>query len=200
MSVYFTHFAAEDVPIRNALLRDPEFQANITDFASTVDDDELSASPLRTIAEEHDTKRIFTVRRGQGEVIGLWWITSIDWRSQSCELSFALLPRFRRAFGTHLAEAAFRYLYDELNMKVVISQVMEHNVMLHSTERLTRLRRVRSPYDQFTAGHWVTACYWTSTVEDSRDDVRDLARRRAEHAARLRAALGREGSPNGRNE
>ncbi len=191
MSVYLTHFAEDDIEVRSSLQRDHLFQTNIDDAASTSQDDELAARQQRTIDEEHETKRIFTVRRGKGEIIGFCWITSIDWRSQCCEVSLALLPRFRHAMGALLSDAVFRYLYDELNFKVLVNQVMAHNSMLLSEDRIAELHQVRRPYDQFTAGRWNTACYWTVTREQSRMEQRGLARRRADNAVRVNATLGK---------
>jgi hypothetical protein len=188
LSVTVRHFTAEDVPIRSALLRDPQFQANITDVASRTMDDELAASQLRTIAEEQNTKQIFTVCRRGDEIIGFFWISHIDWRSQSCELSLALLPKFRRAFGLLLVQAALRHLYDELNMQVVIDQVLEHNVMLLSESTVAERSQIRSIYNQFTDGRWVTACAWSNAVEESWREP-NFDRQRAKRAARIRTTL-----------
>ncbi|MER5439014.1 GNAT family N-acetyltransferase [Streptomyces sp. NPDC002790] len=188
MALTIRHFTEADIPVRGELLRDPEFQANLTDFAMATADDALAEWHRRTIHEEHDTKRIFTVCRGD-EVIGFWWMTSIDWPSRRCELSFALLPRFRGAFGTLLVQAAQRYLHLELNMEVIVDQVLEHNVMLHSSSRLDELHRLRRRFDQYTAGRWCTACYWTRTAADFEADRTEIDRRRSERAARIRSAL-----------
>jgi hypothetical protein len=189
MRIDIRHFTPDDIPIRSALLRDDAFQANLTDFAVLTEDDALASWQQRTIAEEQDVKRIFTACRGNGEVIGFLWITSVDWRSQACELSFAILPRFRGGFGPPTIDAARGYLYDELNMRVVVDQVLEHNTMLHSGSDLDRRSRVRSPYDSYTVGEWRTARYWTQRRQDHRTRVAEDTRKRAETGARIRAAL-----------
>jgi len=194
MRVTIRHFTAADVPIRSALLRDADFQANLTDFAILAGDDALASGQLRTIAEEQDVKRIFTACRGEGEVLGFLWITSIDWRSQSCELSFALLPRFRGGFGPPVIDTARAYLHDELNMKVIVDQVLEHNAMMHSPAELARRSQVRCDYDSYTVGEWRTACYWTQTEEEFRARREREARGRAERSSRIRASLRQEAS------
>jgi hypothetical protein len=55
------HFTEADLPLRTELLRDDKFQTNLTDFATLTDTDALIASQRRTIEDEHDVKRIFTV-------------------------------------------------------------------------------------------------------------------------------------------
>lgn len=187
--IQIRHFSAEDIPVRSALLRDEAFQANLTDFAVFTEDDALASWQLDTITHEQDVKRIFTACRGNGEVIGFLWITSVDWRSQSCELSFAMLPRFRGGFGPPAIEAARAYLYDELNMRVVVDQVLEHNTMLHSGDDLDRRSKVRCPYDSFTVGEWRTARYWTQRRQDFRSGLAAEARKRDATRRRIRAAL-----------
>ncbi len=189
MHIQIRHFSPDDIPIRSALLRDDAFQANLTDFAVLTEDDALASWQLRTIAQEQDVKRIFTACRRNGEVIGFLWITSLDWRSQCCELSFAILPRFRGAFGPPAIDAARAYVYDELNMRVVVDQVLEHNTMLHSGSDLNRRSRVRCPYDSYTVGEWRTALYWTQRRHDYRNGVAEDTRKRAATRERIRAAL-----------
>jgi RimJ/RimL family protein N-acetyltransferase len=189
MRIIIRHFTAADVPIRSALLRDADFQANLTDYAILTGDEALADRQLRTIAEEQDVKRIFTACRANGQVLGFLWITSIDWRSQSCELSFGLLPRFRGGFGPPAIDAVQAYLYDELNMKVVINQVLEHNVMLHSLADMVQRRRIRCEYDSYTVGEWRTACYWTESEEEFRAECEHAALGRAKRSAQVRAAL-----------
>ncbi|HEY8980275.1 MAG TPA: GNAT family N-acetyltransferase [Streptomyces sp.] len=189
MRVTIRHFTHEDVPSRSALLRDADFQANLTDFAVESEDDALDAWQRRTIDHEQHTKRIYTACRGDGEVIGFLWITSLDWRSQVCELSFALLPRFRRGFGPPAIQAARAHLHDELNMRVVIDQVLEHNTMLNSGREALERMQVRIPYDSYTVGEWRTACYWTQSAAEFRARRADELHRRADRSARIRAAL-----------
>ncbi|BBA96683.1 hypothetical protein RVR_2097 [Actinacidiphila reveromycinica] len=192
MKIIIRHFQEQDVPLRTALLREDSFQANLTDFAVTTGDDALDRGQLRTIAEEQHTKRIFTACRPGGQVIGFLWITDVDWRSQSCELSFAMLPRYRGGFGPPTINAARAYLYDELNMEVVVDQVLEHNTMLHSRDELSELSRMRCPYDSYTVGTWRTARYWTRRRDEFRAWRAGEDRRRTELGARIRAAVREE--------
>jgi Acetyltransferase (GNAT) domain len=181
------HFTEADVPVRSELLREPRFQANLTDFAVVTADDALVRNQTRTIAEEHRTKRIFTLCGSRKQILGFAWITSIDWRSQCCELSFGILPRYRGAYGAAAVAAAHAYLRSELNMQVVVNQVLEHNTMLLSTDALAAQRRVRCAYDSYTVGEWRAACYWSETEQDARVIQYQVIDRRREIAARIRA-------------
>lgn len=178
------HFTEADIPARSALLREEHFQANLTDFAVVSGDDALVANQTRTINEQHQVKRMYAMCGPGGRTLGFGWITSIDWRSQTCEVSFGVLPRYRGGYGAAAVGALHRYVRDELNMKVVIHQVLVHNTMLVSAEELAAQAQVRAAYDSFTAGEWRSACYWAQ-------DADDYARSVAQHAERRRAIADR---------
>jgi RimJ/RimL family protein N-acetyltransferase len=187
------HFTEADIPIRSELLRDSRFQANLTDFAVSTDGDGLTANQHHTIHAEHDEKRIFTLCWASGEIVGFAWISTIDWRGQRCELSFAVLPRFRGGPGALAVAAAHDYLRAELNMRVIVNQVLEHNTMLQSAQALAEHRQVRCDYDSYTVGEWRSSCYWTFTEDDvARQRAKDQQRRQ-EIAERVRARTGRVG-------
>lgn len=185
--VTLRHFTEEDIPERTALLREARFQANLTDFGVVSSDDALIERQRRAITEEHAVKRLFTLCGPGGATVGFAWITSIDWRSQVCELSFGVLPRYRGAFGAAAVGAAHAYIRAELNMRVVVNQVLDHNTMLVSAGELARKSTVRCPYDSYTVGDWRTACYWTEGEEDVRRRQEEADRRRREIAARIRS-------------
>jgi RimJ/RimL family protein N-acetyltransferase len=182
------HFTEADIPIRTELLREPHFQANLTDFAVSTADDGLVAGQRRTIEEQHRTKRIFTICGPRGDVVGFAWITSIDWRSQCCELSFGVLPRYRGGLGALAVAAAHQYLRAELNMRVIVNQVLDHNRMLHSPESLAAHQQVTCVRDSYTVGQWRAACYWTFTEADDQARQAQAESRRREVAERIRSA------------
>ncbi|WP_062216648.1 GNAT family N-acetyltransferase [Streptomyces sp. NBRC 109706] len=187
------HFTEDDIPLRLQLLRESQFQANLSDFAVQAADADLVADVRRTIAERQAERRIFTLCGAGGAVMGFAWITSVDWRNQCCELSFGVLPRFRGGPGAFAVQAAHDHVRSELNMRVVVNQVLEHNTMLQSAAALASSRQVRCAYDSYTVGRWRSACYWTLTDEDvSADRAERLARRR-EVAERIRARKGESG-------
>lgn len=182
------HFTEADIPIRNELQRDSRFQANLIDVAASTDDRELAGQQRRTINEDQHVKRIFTICGRKDQIVGFAWITSIDWRAQCCELSFGVLPRFRGGLGALAVQAAHDYLRAELNMRVIINQVLEHNTMLQSAEALAAFRQVRCEYDSYTVGEWRASCYWTLTEHDVRATTNDMEDRRRTIAERIRAA------------
>ncbi|WP_165984861.1 GNAT family N-acetyltransferase [Streptomyces sp. YIM 98790] len=192
------HFTEDDIPLRAMLLRDPRFQANLTDFAVSIDDETLSADVRTTIAERQQEKRIFAMCTPRGDVMGFCWITSVDWRSQTCELSFGVFPRFRGGPGALAVQAAHDYLRAELNMRVIVNQVLEHNTMLQSAETLAASRQVRCAYDSYTVGEWRSACYWSLTEEDARAELEARQARHRELVERIRERGRRQGgNPDG---
>ncbi|HEY4023726.1 MAG TPA: GNAT family N-acetyltransferase [Pseudonocardiaceae bacterium] len=186
------HFTDADIGVRTALLRESSFQANLTDFATLAEDDALVVAQRRTIADEQDSKRIFTVVGGKGQIVGFMWITSIDWRAQVCELSFAVLPDYRSGYGLSANTATLDYLRRELNFEVVINQVLDHNTMFQSGDKLANSSTVVCPYDSYTVGAWRTACYWTQSREEFYASVQRFAARRLARRDRIRAALAEE--------
>lgn len=183
------HFTEADIPIRTELLRENKHQTNLNDFAMSADDRALADGMRRTIAEQHHTKRLFTMCGSKGQVVGFSWITSIDWRSQTCELSFAVLPRYRSGFGFKAVEAAHEYLREQLHMNVIINQVLSHNTMMLSASELEANAQVGAEYDSYTVGQWRTACYWTVTRDDVRDRKQREWARRQEITDRIRAGV-----------
>lgn len=184
------HFTEADIPDRTELLRESRFQANLTDFAVSSDDDALLAGQRNTVRCEQGVKRILTLCGPKGETVGFAWITGIDWRSQRCELSFGVLPRFRGGYGVTAVRAALHYLRSELNMQVIVNQVLEHNTMLVSAGALAAAQRVRCEFDSYTVGQWRTAFYWTETEDDGRQNSIKNVQRRREIADRIRARTG----------
>ena len=183
------HFTEADIPVRTELLRENKYQTNLNDFAMSAADRELADGMRRTIESGHHVKRLFTMCGSKGQVVGFSWITSVDWRSQTCELSFAVLPRYRSGFGFKAVEAAHEYLREQLHMDVIINQVLSHNTMMLSAAELEANAQVRAEFDSYTVGQWRTACYWTVTRDEVRDrKQRELARRQ-EIAERVRAGV-----------
>lgn len=185
--VTLRHFTEADIPVRTGLLREARFQANLTDFAVVLTDEAMVDNQSSTINGQHDIKRLFTFCGPRDEIVGFAWISSIDWRSQSCELSFGVLPRYRGAYGSAAVAAAHTYLREQLNFRVIINQVLEHNTMLVSTADLASHRRVRCTWDSFTVGEWRTACYWSENDEDAQALKAQHEDRRRELAERIRA-------------
>jgi RimJ/RimL family protein N-acetyltransferase len=179
------NFTEADIPVRTALLRESHFQANLSDFAVAADDASLEVKVRATMESYHD-RRIFTMCAPGGDIIGFSWITSIDWRNQTCELSFGVLPRYRGGLGALAVEAAHTYLREELNMRAIVNQVLEHNTMLQSAEMLAASKQVRCDFDSFTVGRWRATCYWSLTEEDAKARLDERQKRRRELADRIR--------------
>jgi hypothetical protein len=131
---------------------------------------------------------MFTMCDARGATVGFAWITSIDWPGQTCELSFGVLPERRGLYGAAAVDAAHAHIRAELNMRVVVNQVLEHNTMLVSADELSEQRRVRCAYDSYTVGQWRTACYWTESEQDVRRRRDQAAGRRRAIADRIRSA------------
>lgn len=186
------HFTEADIPVRTELLSDSRYLSNLNDRALLTEDEQLAADQRATMETAQATERIFTICGRAGQVIGFVWITTIDWRSRSCELSIAMLPRYRRSsYGLVALRVAYDYLHGELNMRVVVNQVLKHNTMLHSPRALAANHQVVCPFDSYTVGQWRTACYWSQDERQFRAAVALLDQERLDLARRIRSAAGR---------
>ena len=176
------HFDHDDVDARVELMTDLDFQRNLVDFAAVTSAEALRAAQHRTIDEEYETKLVFVLATPAGSTVGYAWITSIDWVSHTCELSIALRPSYRRAYGLVALIRMYDYLYDEMNFETVVNQVLADNEMLLSAEVAERRAQVRSRQDSFTVGRFCDSLYWTQT----RAEHYAFARRAGERNARIR--------------
>jgi|SRR5579859_6645432 len=189
------HFTEADIPARIKHMRDPSFQANLSDFATSITDESLAARQRRTIAQEQHTARIFTICGPGGEVAGFAWINPIDWYSQCCELSAGVLPPYRGGLGALAVAALYEYLLSELNIRVVVSQVLDHNQMMQSAELMAACRQVTCPLDSYTAGEWRAAHFWAFTEADARSYLGAEPAGRQALADRIRARIEEDQGP-----
>lgn len=169
-----SHLEESDIPERITLLYDVAVRNNLNAITLAHSAEELTAAHRRALAAEHQTKRFFKLSLGDGGLIGYCWITEIDWVNQTCELSIAILPGFRVGYGFIGLLRMYDYLYDTLNVRVVVNQILDGNEMLRSRTSIAPLVQVESPLDSLTCGALRTAYYWTQ----NRDEHAELARRR----------------------
>lgn len=189
LKVRVRHFTEADVPVRTALLLDAAVLANLNGDAATRSVEELHAAQVATIRTGQHDKMILTAETAKGRVLGFLWLTSIDWRSRSCEASIAMLPDARFGMGALAFDAMSDFVFDDLNMLVVVNQVLAHNTMMQSSADVEGRAQVTSPYDCYTSGAFRTSQYWTETAEQYR--ARHAARRAARPGAvRVAAAPG----------
>jgi RimJ/RimL family protein N-acetyltransferase len=181
------HFDHDDVDARVDLMTDSAFQRNLVHVAAVTPREELRAVQRRTIEEEYETKIIFVVATPSGTTIGYAWITGIDWVSRSCELSIALLPRYRRAYGLLALIHLYDFLYDDMNFETVVNQILVGNEMLMSAAAAQRTRQVECKRDSFTQGEFRDSQYWAQT----REEHRAFEQRTAERNARIRERTSR---------
>jgi RimJ/RimL family protein N-acetyltransferase len=185
------HFDHQDVDARVQLMTDRDFQRNLVDFAAVTSPEALREAQRRTIDEEYETKIVFVLETPAGSTVGYTWITSIDWVSHTCELSIALLPRYRRAYGLVALIRMYDYLYGEMNFDTVVNQVLADNEMLLSAQAADRRAQVRARQDSFTVGRFCDSLYWTQTRAEHYAFAQQAVERNArvrELAAAARAA------------
>jgi Acetyltransferase (GNAT) domain len=181
------HFEHSDIESRAELLAERDFTRNLANLGVLTSRDELRRAQARTIEEEYESKIIFVVTTPAEAIVGYTWITNIDWLNRTCELSIALLPRFRRSYGLLALIEMYDYLYDEMNFETVINQVLVGNEMLMSDGAAERTRQVYCDNDSFTDGAFRDSRYWTQ----SRQEHRAFAQRARERNARIRERLQR---------
>ena len=116
------HFTKADLPARAGLLPEGRLPANPAGCAVIPGDDAPAPDPPYTAREAHRVKRILTLCGPQGQTVGFAWVTAFDWRSQTCELSFGVLPEHRGVLGLVAIEAVRAHVRTELNLEVIVHQ------------------------------------------------------------------------------
>jgi hypothetical protein len=182
------HFDVEDIDARTDLMMEAAFTRNLAHVGTLTPRRQLVDAQRRTIENDYESKIIFVVTTTSGTTLGYTWITSIDWLHRTCELSIALLPEFRRAYGLMALIEMYDFLYDEMNFETVINQILVGNDMLMSDEAAGRTRQVHCRNDSFTHGEFRDSRYWSQTREEHRAHARRARLRNARIRERLRAA------------
>ncbi|MBB2893334.1 GNAT family N-acetyltransferase [Flexivirga oryzae] len=183
------HYRSTDIPIRARLLRDAAFEANLNGWGSRSSADAIRAREEHTITDGQWTKRVYTVTKGDGVVVGFCWITSLDVVAAHCELSFAILPEYRGAYGLLVHTAASWYVWNELGMAAVTHQVLGHNSMFVRRSQLNRYATLVSRNDDNTAGQDRDAFYWTEDRKQFLDAFECAEQRWSQLKDRLRTKV-----------
>jgi hypothetical protein len=181
------HLDHDDIDDRVELLMEAAFSTNIAHIGALTTRAELRRFHERAIEEQYESKIFFVVATLAGMKIGYTWISNIDWRHRVCELSIALLPEFRRAYGLLALIEMYDYLYDEMNFETVVNQILVGNEMLMSDGAAERTRQVHCRRDSFTEGMLRDSRYWSQT----RAEHRAYAARAMERTERVRARIRR---------
>jgi hypothetical protein len=185
------HYDHDDVEERIALMTEAAFQRNLAHSPALTSHEELCAREHRTIDEQYETRIVYVVTTRSGVTIGYAWISSIDWISRCCELSIALLPRYRRGYGLAALIELYDHLYDNMNFETVVNQVLAGNDMLLSDDAARAVRHVHCRRDSYNDGEFRDALYWSQTG----DEHRAFAERTRERHARIRARIAQQGEP-----
>ena len=181
----------EDIDERVALLTDAKVQRNLLHTGALVPATELRAKHSGWIEAEEPQRLMYRVGTQAGDLIGFTWLTSIDWTSQSCELSIALIPERRGRYGMLTLIHMYEYLYATLNMRVVTNQILSANTMLVRAETRAQRAQVVSPDDSYTTGGFRTSYRWTQTRRDN--DAFILCR--VERGTRIRERIAAAATP-----
>lgn len=176
---------AEDIDERADLYLDARVQSNLTHAGSTLTREQVRSAHLGWLQHDWHERLMYRVSTESDQLVGFTWLTDIDWLSRSCELSIMLVPAHRSRLGMLALITMYRYLYDTLNMHVVVNQVLSGNEMLLSEGRRESLTQVVCPDHVYTVGKLRTAYVWGQT----RSDHEALMAHGAERAARISARV-----------
>ncbi|MEC5425422.1 GNAT family N-acetyltransferase [Virgibacillus sp. C22-A2] len=161
-NIMITHLEEEDIDGRISLLYEFHVQQNLNHLSMTVDKSKLKDFYSDAVIEQQDNKRYYVIKTKSQKIIGYCWISDIDWINQSCELSISILPKYRIGFGFLAMVEMYNYLYNQLNMKSVINQILEgNNLLLKSAPKNALKRRM----DSFTFGEYRASYLWNQTKE-----------------------------------
>lgn len=151
---------AEDIDDRVALYLDERVQSNLSHAGTLVGREQLRAAHLDWLESDWHERLMYRVSTEGDELVGFTWLTEIDWISQRCELSIMLMPRYRQQLGLLALISMYDYLYETLNMHVVLNQVLSVNEMLLSPQLRRSRAQVISPDHVYTLGELRTSYLW----------------------------------------
>jgi hypothetical protein len=180
---------AADIDERVALYFDERVQSNITHAGALLTAEQVRAAHERWLETGWDDRLMYRVGDDAGDLVGFTWLTGLDWLAQTAELSIMLVPRHRQRLGLLALISMYDHLYDTLNLRVVLNQVLSANQMLLSAQNRRSRAQVVSPDHVYTVGELRTAYLWGQT----RADHEDYAARAAQRNTRVREALAERG-------
>jgi hypothetical protein len=163
--IYIEHFEHEHIEDRISLLYDYHIQKNLNHLSMIFDKNKIREIHEDSIENQQSSKRYYVIKTNKNKIVGYCWISSIDWINRTCELSIGILPEFRIGYGLLALVKMYDYLYDQLNMKTVLNQILEGNELLRSKVSLNGLA-IKLEQDSFTAGKVRNAYMWTQTKEE----------------------------------
>nr|WP_042193675.1 GNAT family N-acetyltransferase [Kibdelosporangium sp. MJ126-NF4]CEL20841.1 hypothetical protein [Kibdelosporangium sp. MJ126-NF4]CTQ98354.1 hypothetical protein [Kibdelosporangium sp. MJ126-NF4] len=178
----------EDIDDWIRLYADEAVQRNNSHDAALIPAEDLRAMNEQWLDSQWHERLMYRVDTGKGELVGFTRLSLIDWRSQTCDMGIMLLPRHRRRLGLLAAFAMYDYIYDTLNLRVVLHQVMSGVEMMLAGDRVRSLAQATSPDHCYVTGEFRT-CYWWAQTKADHEAVRQ---RNTERGARVRQRLGRE--------
>ncbi|OIU69817.1 GNAT family N-acetyltransferase [Rossellomorea aquimaris] len=163
--IFIEHFEHEHIEDRISLLYDYHIQKNLNHLSMQFDRNKIRELHEDSIENNQDSKRYYVIKTNKNKIVGYCWISSIDWINRTCELSIGILPEYRIGYGLLALVKMYDYLYDQLNMKTVLNQILEGNELLRSKVSLDGLA-IKIKGDSFTAGKVRNAYMWTQTKEE----------------------------------
>jgi hypothetical protein len=163
--IYIEHFEHEHIEDRISLLYDYHIQKNLNHLSMQFDKNKIREIHEDSIENKQNSKRYYVIKTNKNRIVGYCWISSIDWINRTCELSIGILPEYRIGYGLLALVKMYDYLYDQLNMKTVLNQILEGNELLRSKVSLNGLA-IKIKRDSFTAGKVRNAYMWTQTKQE----------------------------------
>ena len=169
-----------------AMYVDEDVQTNINHQGGVTAPDELRAQ-VRVWLTGRSGRLYFRIGTGGGDLVGFAWLTKLDWISQRCGLTVMVAPRHRNRLGLLAHIAMYNHIYDMLNLRVVVHEVLSGNEMMRSEEHYRSRAQAISPDHCFTVGVRRT-CYWWA---ETRADHHAILARTAARGAKVRQRLGK---------
>jgi RimJ/RimL family protein N-acetyltransferase len=115
-----------DLPLLEAWIACADYQRNIAHTAAPA---RRAAAMLQENADDQALSKHFLIQERFGlRPIGLWSITSIDWKNRHAESSYYLAPEARgKALAGDVNVVMCNYLFNELNLNKVYSYTYQFN-------------------------------------------------------------------------
>ncbi|MCE7003209.1 GNAT family N-acetyltransferase [Kibdelosporangium philippinense] len=162
-----------------AIYLDERVQSNINHEGVLAAPDELRARVREWLASD---RLFFRIGTGGGDLVGFARLSKLDWISQRCDLTVMVDPRHRSRLGLLAHIAMYDHIYDSLNLRVVVHEVLSGNTMMRTEEYYRSRAHAITPDHCFTVGVQRTCYWWVET----RAEHHAILAETAERGARVR--------------
>lgn len=168
-----------------ALYTEEQVQRNINHDGALAGPERLRATVIGWLESGWPDRLFYRIGTARDDLVGFARLSRLDWLSGRCDLTVMVAPRHRNRLGLLAHLSIYEFVYDTLNVRVIVHEVLSGNEMMRTEAHYRALAQAVTPDHCFTVGERRT-CYWWA---ETRADRAAFFTRNAERGARVRQRL-----------